>query len=136
MFSLHLLNPNFKFFPPLSLLATTNLFTLSVSLLLFPRLVHLCRILDSTYVISDGICRSLSDNSFSIIVSSCIYVATNGIISFLFLFLANGLISFLFLFLILFFLWPKSIPLYICTTSSLFINLLMDIWVVFMSWVL
>ena len=49
--SLHLLTPNSQSvpLPPLSCLATTSLFSVSVSLFLFCRWVHLCRILDSTY---------------------------------------------------------------------------------------
>ena len=35
--------------PPLSPFTTTSLFSMSVSLLLFCRQVHLCSILDSTY---------------------------------------------------------------------------------------
>ena len=46
------------------------------------------------------------------IISSCIHIAASGIISL--------------------FLWPSSIPLYLCTTS-LFIHLSMDIYVVSMS---
>ena len=34
------------------------------------------------------------------------------------------------------FLWQSNIPLYICTTSSLFIPLLMDIQIASMSWLL
>ena len=34
------------------------------------------------------------------------------------------------------FLWPSSIPLYICTTSSLSPHLSMDIYVAFISWAL
>ena len=49
--SLYLLTPNSQSipFPPPSLLATTILFSMSVSLSLFCILVHLCHILDSTY---------------------------------------------------------------------------------------
>ena len=53
--------------------------------------------------------------SLSMIISSCIHVAANGIFPS--------------------FLWLSSIPLYICTTS-LSIHLLMDIKVVSMSWLL
>ena len=34
------------------------------------------------------------------------------------------------------FLWPSSIPLYICITSSISIPLSMDIYIVFMHWIL
>ena len=54
--------------------------------------------------------------SLSMIVSRSIHVAANGIISF--------------------FLWLSNIPLYICTTSSLSIPLLMDIQVASMSWLM
>ena len=48
--SLHLLIPNYQsFLPPPSSLATTSLFSMSVSQFLFCRYVHLCHILDSTY---------------------------------------------------------------------------------------
>ena len=50
--SLHLLIPNSQSFPPPLTpppLATTSLFSMSVSLFLFCRYVHLCHILDSTY---------------------------------------------------------------------------------------
>ena len=49
--SLHLLTPNSQSIPlpPPSSLATTSLFSMSVSLFLFRGYVHLCRILDSTY---------------------------------------------------------------------------------------
>ena len=48
--SLHLLMPHSQPFPlpPPSSLATTSLFSMSVSLLLFHRQVHLCHTLDST----------------------------------------------------------------------------------------
>ena len=61
--SLHLLIPNSQSFPPppASPLATTSLISMSVSLFPFCRQVHLCPTLDSTRVISYGICLSLSD---------------------------------------------------------------------------
>ena len=52
-------------------------------------------------------------SSHSMIISSCIHVAANGIISF-------------------FLLWLSCIPLYICTTT-LSIHLSMDIYIVFLS---
>ena len=54
--------------------------------------------------------------SLSMRFSSSIHVAANGIMSF--------------------FLWLSSIPLCIYTTSSESKHLLMDIWVVSMSWLL
>ena len=68
------------------------------------------------YVISYGICLSLSVIALSMIMSRSIHVATNGII--------------------LFFLWLNNISVYICTTSSLSIHLLMDIYVASMNWLL
>ena len=49
--SLHLLTPTSHSIPPStsSSLATTSLFSMSVSLFLFHRYVHLCYVLDSTY---------------------------------------------------------------------------------------
>ena len=54
--------------------------------------------------------------SLSMIISRSIYVAANGIISFL--------------------LWLSNIPWYICTTSSLSIPLSVSTYVAFMSWLL
>ena len=61
-------------------------------------------------------CLSLSDMlHLDMVISRSINVAANGI---------------------LFFLWLSSIPLYICTTTSLSIHLSMDIKVASMSWLL
>jgi len=66
-------------------LATTSLFSTSLSLFLFCRQVYLCSILDSTRVIPCGICLSLSDLTLlCMIISWSFHVATNGIISFVF----------------------------------------------------
>ena len=54
--------------------------------------------------------------SLRMIISGCIHVAANGIISF--------------------FLWPSNTPLYICTASSLSIHLSMDTQVASMTWLL
>ena len=86
---MHLITPISPSFPPLSFssLATTSLFSLSVSLFLFHRYVHLCHILDSTFKYF-----SFWIPSLSMIISRSIHIAANGIISF--------------------FLWLSSIPLY------------------------
>ena len=46
---LHLLIPNSQSFLPHPSLATTSPFSMSMSLFLFPRYVHLCQILDSIH---------------------------------------------------------------------------------------
>ena len=83
--SLHLLTPNSPSIPPPSPspLATTVLFSKSVSLPLSHRQVHLCLILDSTCKWHHMyLCSSLWLISLSMIISSCIHVAANGIFSF------------------------------------------------------
>ena len=83
--SMHLITPISPSFPPLSFssLATTSLFSLSVSLFLFHRYVHLCHILDSTFKYF-----SFWIPSLSMIISRSIHIAANGIISF-FVWLTN-----------------------------------------------
>ena len=97
--NLHLLTSDSQSIPlsPPSPLATTSLFSMSVSLFLFCRWVNLCRILDSTYKWHCMVLVFLFLSSLSMIISSCIQVATNYIISF--------------------FVWLSGIPLYIGTTS-------------------
>ena len=66
-------------------LGNNILISMSVSLFLFCRQVHLCHILNSTskwYHIVSIFVFLFPDNSFSMMTSSCIYVATNGIILF------------------------------------------------------
>ena len=81
--SSHLLTPNSPSIPlpPLSW-ATTSLSSMSVSLFLFYRQVHLCHILDSTYKWYHMAFVSLFLISLSMRIYSCIHVAINGIISF------------------------------------------------------
>ena len=81
--SLHLLIPNSQYFPPppLSPLATTNLF--SVSPFLFLRYVHLCHILDSICKwYHMGFLFLFLTYSLSMTISRSIHDAANGIISF------------------------------------------------------
>ena len=129
--NLHLLTPISHSMPSPtptpSLLAITGLFSMFMILFLFHRYVLFCHIKDSIYVVLYAICLSLSDftsmgsqrvrhdratelkwayTSLSIIISSYVHVAANDILSFL---------------------WLGSIPLCICTTSSLSIYLLMKI---------
>ena len=62
---------------------TTSLISMSMSLFLFCRQIHLCPIIDSTcnwY----HVCSWLT--SLSMIKCSCIHVATNGMVSFFFFF--------------------------------------------------
>ena len=79
---LPLLIPNSHSFPPLDPfpLATTSLFSISVSLFLFHRYVDLYRILDSTY--KWYLSFSFWLTSLSIIISRSIHVAADDIISF------------------------------------------------------
>ena len=65
-----------------STLATTSLISMSVSLFLFHRLVHLCHILDSIYKWYHRVFVFLFLTSLSMIISSCIRVVANGIIFF------------------------------------------------------
>ena len=97
---LYVLTPNSQSIPhpPPSPLAITSLFSMSVSLFLFCRQIHLHHILDSTYKWYYIVFVFLFLTSLSMRISSCICVAAYGIV--------------------LFFLWLSSIPLYICTTSS------------------
>ena len=80
--SLLLLTPTSHSFLPSSFfpLKPLYLFSMSMSLLLFHRWVHLCHILDSTY---NDILRCLSFSfwltSLSMIVSSCIHAAADDI---------------------------------------------------------
>ena len=105
--------PNSQSIPsqPTLTLATTRLFSMSVSLFWFHRYVDLYHILESTckwyHMISYlPFCFWLT--LLSVIISSSIHVAAYGIISS--------------------FWWLSNIPLYICTTSSsLTIRLLMDV---------
>ena len=84
--SLHLLTPSSQSIPlpPSSPLATTNLFSMSVTLFLFCGKVHLCHILDSMYkwyIWYLFFCLT----SLTMRLSSCIQVAANGIILFFFM---------------------------------------------------
>ena len=65
-------------------LATTSLFSMPVSLFLFCRKFYLCHILDSTYKRYHMVFVFLLLTSLSMMISSSIHVATNGIISFFF----------------------------------------------------
>ena len=85
--------------PPHSSLATTGLFSASVSLFLFGRYVYLCYILDHTYKRYHMVFVFPFLTYFTSIIPRYIHVAENGIISLV--------------------LWLSNIPLYICTTSSL-----------------
>ena len=71
-----------------STLATTTLFSTCVSLFLFHRYVHLCCMLDTTYVIAYSICLSLG-----MIISRSICVAPSGISSFLIAELVASLVA-------------------------------------------
>ena len=84
--SLHLLSPNLQSIPPspTSHLATTNLFSMSVSLFLFCKEIYLCHILGSTYKWYHRVFVFLFLTSLSMRMSSFIHVAANGIISFFF----------------------------------------------------
>ena len=116
--SLHLLTPDSHSIPPLPFfpLATVSLFSMSMTLFLFYSLILLCYSLDSTCMWYHMVFVFVFLTSFSKIISRSICVTAGGIISF--------------------FLWLSSIPLYICTTSSLATHLSMDIYVVSMSWLL
>ena len=108
--SLHLLSANSQSSPPANPfpIITTSLFSTPVSLFPFPRQLHLCRVRFHVWVMSTWYFLSLSNlHYFVMIISSCFHVAAHKIISFL--------------------LWLSSVPLYICTTSSLSICLPMDI---------
>ena len=93
-------NPKLPVHPTLSLssLAATSLFSMSMSLFLFCRKVHLCHILDSRCKRYHMVFVFLFLTSLSMRVSSSIHVKANDII--------------------LFFLCLSSIALCICTTSS------------------
>ena len=81
--SLHLLipTPNPSLFHHARPLATTSLVSMYVSLFLFSRYVHLCRILDSTYKQYHTILVFLFLTYFTyMIISRSIHVAANGII--------------------------------------------------------
>ena len=98
-------------------LTTTDLFSMSVSLFLFCRQVHLYHILYSTYKWlnnSKMVFIFVWLTSLNTIISMSIHIAANDIISS--------------------FLWLSNIPSCVCTTSSLPIHLLMDIWVISMCW--
>ena len=82
----HLPSPNSRHAAPGPAL-TASLISVSVSPFLLRRQVHLCHILDfrfCVYVISYGVCLFLT-YFFSMIISSCILIAANGIISFFFM---------------------------------------------------
>ena len=117
--SLHLLIPNSQsnLLPCPTPLETTDVCSVFLILFLFHRWVHLRHILDSTYKWYDMVFLFfwLTSLSRTLIISSCIPVAADGIISS--------------------FLWLSSIPLYICTTPSLSIHLSMAFWL-FPSWLL
>ena len=105
--SLHLLTPTSQSLPYIirSLLATTILFSMSMSLSLFCRWIYLCHILDSNYKWYHIVFISFWLTSLSMIISSNIQVAAHGII-------------------LLFFM--AKISLHICTTYFWFIHLSMD----------
>ena len=80
--SLHPPTANSQDVPPFSLLAPRSLFSRSVSLFLFGRWIHLCHILDFTYkwCLMVFVCLVLTHS----VISTCIHVAANGIISLFF----------------------------------------------------
>ena len=104
----------FLFFSYPTRLATTNLFSTFVILVCFTDR-FICVILQIPQR-SDNIWYLFFWHvSLNMIISSCIHITTNSIISFL---------------------WLSRIPLYICTTSSLSVHLLMDLYAVSMFWLL
>ena len=106
--TLHLLTPNSQSIPSSTSPSTATRLS-SVSLFLLCQWVQLCCILDFTCKWCHMVLFFSSWLiSLSMITSSCIHVATNGIISFL--------------------LWLSSIPLYMCTTFSLSTRLSMNRW--------
>ena len=113
-------NPNLPIPPttPLSPMVSIHLFSTSVSLFLLCKQDHLYHFSSfHIYVLIYDIFFSLSD-------------LLHSVLQFLGLSTSFQMTQFRS------FLWLSNIPLYICTTSSLFIPLLMDIQVASMSWLL
>ena len=79
--SLHLQTTNSQSIPlPPQPLASTGLSSKSVSIILFHRQIHLCHILDSTYICYHMVFVFLFLDSLNMRISSCIHVDANHII--------------------------------------------------------
>ena len=79
--SLHLHTTNSQSIPlPLQPLESIGLSSMSVSIILFRRQIHLCHILDSTYNCCHMVFVFLFLASLNMRISSCIHVAANLII--------------------------------------------------------